>query len=315
MRRSLLLPAAAALVLLSSCGNSTTAPELGTSTSTTAGPSTTAPPDRAGSDALLASACAGTTTTDAVGTVPADLDEISGLAASRQHEGVLWTVEDSLEPADVVAVGTDGTVLGTIRFEGTPVVNLDWEDLALAPGPDGTDWLHVADVGDNFAIRREVDVYRFPEPSPQDGTVQTERTTASYEGGPIDAEALAVTVDGTWIVGKVAGPAPIYRLDDGASTFVDTGASVDLGEELVTAVDVSADGTLVAVRTYEQVHLFSLGPEGDLAAALQGEPCSVPVDEPQGETVALLPAGAGIVTISETGAEPAASVNLTTAGG
>jgi hypothetical protein len=299
-------------ITLVACGETADPPEVDTS-SPASSTSSTAPPDTSGSDALLQAACAGATTVQALGELPADLDEVSGLAASRQHDGVLWAVEDSLEPADVVAFREDGTVLGTVRFTGTPVVNLDWEDLALAAGPDGEDWLYVADVGDNFKARRDVDVYRFPEPDPVDGTVEAERVTTTYDTGPTDAEALTVTAGGTWIVGKVLeGAAPVYLLDEDAGAFRPTGTTVDLGGDPVTAVDVSPDGSLLALRTYDDVRLYPLGPDGDVAAALAtGAPCTTAaLEEPQGETVALLPAGRGLVTVSEAPAG-VASVNLT----
>lgn len=320
LRRSTVLAAALALGLLAAaCGSSDSPPDLTSDDSaapTTAAPSTTPPVDTSASQAFLQAACAGDTSVQAVGELPPDLNEVSGLVASRRHDGVLWAVEDSLEPADVVALAEDGTVLGTVSFTGSPVVNLDWEDLALAPGPDGEDWLYVADIGDNFQARRNVDVYRFPEPEPRDGTVEAERLTSTYEAGPTDAEALTVTAAGTFIVGKLLDqPAPVYRLDEATGTFVATGTTVDTGGELVTALDVSPDGSLLALRTYDQVRLYPLGPDGDVAAALAaGDPCpTAPLDEPQGETVALLPEGRGLITISEA-PEGVAAVNLTASG-
>jgi len=307
----------ASTTLLASCGSSSDEPDLAASTTTSSmAPPTTEPLDTAASEAFLAAACAGTTTVEATGELPADLDEISGLVASRQHEGVLWAVEDSLEPAEVVALGLDGTVLGTVPFTGSPVVNLDWEDLALAAGPDGEDWLYVADIGDNFRARRDVDVYRFPEPAPEDGVVEAERVTATYQDSPTDAEALTVTAGGTWVVGKVLdAPAPVYLLEEATSTFQATGTTVETDGDLVTAIDASADGSLVALRLYDELRLYPLGPDGDVAAALaSGDPCPIaPLEEPQGETVALLPDGSGLVTISEAGSGGTSLVNVTTA--
>jgi hypothetical protein len=305
--------------LLAACGTSAAPPAIVASTTTTSTtPPATVAPDTAAGEAFLAAACAGDTAVAAAGELPPDLDEVSGLAASRQHAGVLWAVVDSLEPAAVVALRTDGTALGTVTFTGTPVVNLDWEDLALAPGPDGVDWLYVADVGDNVKVRRSVEIYRFPEPTPEDGTVEAERVSATYEDGATDAEALTVTAGGTWIVGKVLdAPAPVYLLDEATGVFRPTGTTVDVGGDLVTAVDVSPDGSVLALRTYDEVRLYPLGADGDVAAALTvGDPClTSPLDEPQGETVAVLPDGEGLATVSEAGGEATSVVNLTTAAG
>jgi len=278
-------------------------------------PATSDPVDTAASEAFLAAACAGDTTITDEGTLPPDLNEISGLTASRAHDGVLWAVEDSLEPPDLIALdAATGAVLGTVVLEGDGVANVDWEDMAAGPGPDGEPWLYVADIGDNFGIRPQVAIFALPEPEPVDGRATAELATAAYEGGSRDAEAMVVTTGGTWIIGKGQGPAPVYRLDEPTGVFEDTGVTLDVGDDLVTGASVSPDGALLAVRSYRRLDLFPLGPDGDVAAAIADEqPCPLPPpDEPQGETVALLPDGAGLVTISEA-PQGQAALNLTQA--
>ena len=56
------------------------------------------------------------------------VDEISGLAASRQHPGVIWALNDSGDRAHVYALAPDGEVLATLWLRGAR--NIDWEDLA-----------------------------------------------------------------------------------------------------------------------------------------------------------------------------------------
>ena len=56
-------------------------------------------------------------------------------------------------PPVVTALGPDGAVLATVRLTGAPLMNLDWEALAVGPGPDGEPWVHVGDVGDNLGVR------------------------------------------------------------------------------------------------------------------------------------------------------------------
>ena len=123
-----------------------------------------APQPAIGAAARLCAAGSGTTS----GTVanPA-IDELSGLAQSRAHPGVLWANNDSGDTARVYALGTDGADLGTVSVSGATAV--DWEDLALGPGPGGTDHLYVGDTGGAGTpanARPTVTVYRFPEPDP-----------------------------------------------------------------------------------------------------------------------------------------------------
>ena len=60
--------------------------------------------------------------------IDSQLDEISGLAASRRHPGVLWMIDDGGNPERLFAVSDDGERLATFRIEG--VTKTDWEDIA-----------------------------------------------------------------------------------------------------------------------------------------------------------------------------------------
>jgi hypothetical protein len=121
------------------------------------------------------------------------LTEISGVAASRSRPGVLWAHNDSGGAAAVTAIGAEGTDLGTWTLDG--VSALDWEDIALGPGPDpALDYLYIGDIGDNLAFRPDIMVYRVPEPTEEGDGVITDvtRLRLVYPEPGVDAEALAV---------------------------------------------------------------------------------------------------------------------------
>ena len=96
----------------------------------------------------------------------AALDELSGLAASRAHAGLLYGHNDSGGGAVVYLLGEDGSARGQVTLEGASAV--DWEDIAVGPGPDMQPWVYVGDVGDNAARmggtgRSGIALFRFPE--------------------------------------------------------------------------------------------------------------------------------------------------------
>lgn len=269
-------------------------------------------PDTAASEALLEAACAGDLAVTTPATLPPHLTSVSGLAASRRHPGIIWAVEDSLEPPVVTALDLDGQVVATIRLVGGPLMNLDWEDLAVGPGPDGTPWVYVADIGDNFGLRPQVRIHRFPEPELTDAEIRPETVVASYRSGRPNAEAFVVDPAGTmWIIDKDPdGGAGVHLVADGV---IDEVARLDLGDEQVTAADVSEDGALVALRTHRSLRLHRLG-ERSLDDALLTEGCATPpLDEVQGESVAFLPEGVGLVTVSEDEAGRPVDLHLTAA--
>lgn len=237
----------------------------------------------------------------------ARLDEVSGIAPSRRHPGIVWMHNDSGDGAVVYAVDETGTTVAAFNLG---ILTLDPEDLAIGPGPAPGDHLYLADIGDNFTFRPVVSVYRVPEPDPAGTTVgEVERIDLVYPDGPADAEALAVDpVTGDLLVVTKAGrrPAAVWKapaaaLVAGASVDLVEVARLDLGAE-VTAADISMTGDRVVVRGYDSVWLWGRTVL-DLGEVLAGEPCRLDAPpERQGEAVAFDPA-ANLLTVSE-GAEP-----------
>ena len=232
-----------------------------------------------------------------VATLPSRLRETSGLAASRRHPGVLWTHNDSGGEPILYALNEAGYVLAAVRVTGAR--NVDWEDIAVGPCTSG-DCIFIADIGDNAAARRTVEVYRVPEPRLGDSrSALAERLVLTYPDGPRDAEALYVLPDASiHIVSKGRkSPVAVYGLPSGAHP----GVPIQLtrsqvlspnGSEiggLVTGADATPDGRFVAIRTYRVVRLYRAGPDGhltpvtaaDSAAPLQG------AREAQGEGIAF----------------------------
>src|SRR5262245_26721432 len=61
------------------------------------------------------------------------IKEASGIAASRMNANVLWTFNDSGNPNQIFPITSAGANLGTYTLTGT--TNVDWEDIAVGPGP------------------------------------------------------------------------------------------------------------------------------------------------------------------------------------
>jgi hypothetical protein len=221
------------------------------------------------------------------------IPEASGIAASRRTPGSFWAHNDSGAPV-IFAVDSDGTIKGRLRVTGASVD--DWEDIAVAPCPQGS-CLYIADIGDNGGTRRNITVYRVPEPAPGDSaTAPVEAFHAAYPDGPHDAESLFVAGNADVFVITKGDPGPIAlyrfprRLASGTTLPLErvgepiAGRNVD-AKDRPTAADVSPDGRWVAVRTTKFVSFYSAK---DLIAGRWSEAFRADVSalgEPRGEGV------------------------------
>jgi len=248
--------------------------------------------------------------------------ELSGLAASPDQPGVLWSHNDSGDRARVFALRRDGSLVASLDVPGAQAV--DWEDLAIGPDPgsDARHALYLADIGDNDADRASVDVYRVPEPRAAAGATTTApavRLALRYPDGPHDAETLLVdprTGELVIVTKQLSGESRVMVAAQppaggtGATPLTMRLAgqvSFGLGG-LATAGDVSADGRIVVVRTYTGFLLWRKTPAASLAATLLRRPScrgrtSFP-DERQGEALALDAHGLSFWTVPE-GSQPA----------
>lgn len=222
------------------------------------------------------------------------LAELSGLAADGDH---WYAVPDGGRRLQVAVLRKDCSIQRMITAAVDP---FDVEDLAR--GRDGRLWL--ADVGDNSRTRETIAVHVL---TPQ-GAPELHRFT--YPDGPHDAEALVLDgQDRPYVITKeVLGGAGVYRpagpltgaepapLERVATVRVQPsgtqgGPTRTFGATLITGAATSADGRVLALRTYTDAYLYPVV-DGDLVAAFAAEPVVVPLpDEPQGEAVAFEPDG------------------------
>jgi hypothetical protein len=206
----------------------------------------------------------------------AAVHESSGIAASRRWPGVLWTHNDSGDRPRVFAFDRDGRDRGSFTVAGA--TNIDWEDIAIGPGPRPGAWyLYIGEIGGNKRDAAEVVVYRVPEPRPRNGgAAGTELSfpiRLRYPDHAHDAEALLVhpTTADIYIVTKAFADdreTLVFKASAPHTTAVRTLEKVGrvrfsnesvftlvLGR--VTGGDVSPDGRRVALcdyfRAYEAV--------------------------------------------------------------
>lgn len=257
-----------------------------------------------------------------------DLNESSGLAASKCQPGVFWTHNDSGGGPFIFAINQSGRHLGVWRVPNA--VNVDWEDIAAYKNTEGKCFLYIGDIGDNARRRKALSVYRISEPK----AVGMENTSPDqapatepagiirfrYPDGAHDSEALMVhPVTGViyLITKRLDGPAEIYKIP---SRFVaeDVLVAKKVGEislpavpnGLVTGGDISSDGRRVVLCDYLAGYLFVFK-TGDFDSIWYETPSRFDLGAREiGEAVAFNQLGTGVLAASEGVGSPLVFVRL-----
>lgn len=264
------------------------------------------------------------------GPSPAVLPELSGLAASHLHPGLLYGHNDSGDSARFFALTPQGHVNAELHLADTTAT--DWEDISVGPCPSGS-CVYIGDTGDNKTDRTQYVIHRLAEPAtlPADGSIVTIPATSYesfpfvYPDGPHNAETLLVhPVTGQiFIVIKETGiDATVYEmplpLQAGQQVTLTLFSALTLSaiEGVVTDGSFHPCGDRLLIRTTGTTGLFELTRAGgaSMASLFTATPVRVPVPvEPQGESVTYSLDGRSYFTGSETvSGQPLPSLSMIT---
>ncbi len=210
------------------------------------------------------------------------------------------------------AYDSTGASRGTATVHGAE--NTDWEAIAIGPCASGA-CLYIGDVGDNYAARAEVRVWRIPEPSTSaTATASAASLRIVYPNGARDVEAMWVAPDtSVWFATKRPSTDAMGRLRQSQLFRVSVAAwlsSTAATAELVDSLPIVPDGSVsrdwvtdaslsaimpsgrrqLAILTYGSVYVF----DADPATGKPGTPvarCAVPTGERNAEGITWLPDG------------------------
>ncbi|WP_291138558.1 hypothetical protein [Flavobacterium sp. UBA7663] len=96
--------------------------------------------------------------------LPKELKEISGIAYSNN---LLYTIEDSGNPNEVVVIDTLGKITKIISV--TNIENTDWEDVTF----DNKGNLYIGDFGNNDNVRKDLAIHKINHSDLQNNEVKT----------------------------------------------------------------------------------------------------------------------------------------------
>jgi hypothetical protein len=235
------------------------------------------------------------------------LSEVSGLAASAVNPGLLWTQNDSGNPAEVYLVDEKLQIRLSCSLHGGR--NQDWEDIAVGPGPArGKSYVYVADIGDNNSSHGLKHLYRFEEPkvsSAQTSTTITKFDTIVFrlEDGKKDTEAIMIDPETgeIYVISKREKPVYVYRLN-GSTSSTDTLVArkmIPLPLTQIVSAGISPDGTEIIMKNYDHIYYWERKGRPVLETLRQEPQMLRYREEPQGEAIAFNREGSGFYTLSE----------------
>ena len=235
---------------------------------------------------------------DVIGKIAAkSISEVSGMAKSAGYENTYWVVNDSRNGTRLFAVNREGNTIiptfsrfsyyGEEKVEGKELwpgfrvlyaENIDWESMTIDES-----YLYIADTGNNFNNRRDLGIYLISEIDP---TASTQSAAIRFipvhypeqEEFPglgerhYDSEALFLFEDSLYLItkhrdqsGSFEPGANLYRLD---SNDEDASNALTLIENhpkmmAVTGAELSPDGSMLAVISYNDLWIFDRPEQGD----------------------------------------------------
>jgi len=254
------------------------------------------------------------------------LMEASGLQASHARAGDFFVFNDSGEPL-LYAIDETGADLGVVAV--VPAKNRDWEDITSVPAGDER-WIVIGDIGDNMAKRDYIKLYFIAEPKTgkfdrySGEELLKHSLSLTYPDGPRDCESLAYDpVDRQiLLLSKRDKPPRLYSvdletaLDEGQAELRYLGNIAKLRPPTSrdrfhfggrtdfisqpTGMDISPDGSELAVITYRSLYRYRRQPGEDWLSVLQGKPEEV-VGPPavQNEAIAYSIDGRAIFVTTE----------------
>lgn len=242
-----------------------------------------------------------------------ELKEVSGLTASINNPGFLWSHNDSGDEARIFLLDDSAKNKAVYYLEG--IKAKDWEEIASLQKDQS--YLLIGDIGDNKGMRPFISVHLVKEPTYRKGVFYTDTIpakeittfTLTYEDGPRDAEAFFY--DGIdqklYIISKRELEVGLYetKLPLSADHYVNQDTlqlkkSALLPFTFVTSAAIAKDGSEVLIKNLLNVFYWKREGKETIPDLLKRQAIQLPYrPEIQGEAIAFALDGSGYYTLSE----------------
>jgi len=205
-----------------------------------------------------------------------DLDDASGLAASRKFPGILYAHNDHGDRPRLFAINESNAHVVAV-LEISPAYNYDWEDIAVGPCTKeySRSCIYISDDGEyNHADERTI--YRVVEPDimqhqtlAPDAVLKFNWTEHGSKTLLVDPEANVFVISAMLGGRGMIVNLPILSWGQPNPVFVESGDYVGIESDTTdpNAGDISPDGNEVILKTMDDVYYWSV-PDHDYMSAL-----------------------------------------------
>jgi len=224
------------------------------------------------------------------------LTEISGMASSIAHPGILYVHNDSSGGPYVYAVSaTTCRVVARLTLAGSAA--RDFEAIAVGRDRSGRPVVWIGDIGDNLDSWDSVEVLRIREPQRLvDQALRPKRYRFTYQDRPHNAETLLADParPRLWVVSKQMARGGLYALPVPLRrTGTNTARRVQDEGGIITDGAISPDGSRYVLRDYFDAVIYQGPPPGREVRRIY-----LPA-QPQGEAITWSSDGRSLLIASE----------------
>lgn len=238
-----------------------------------------------------------------------ELKEASGLTASVQNPGLLWSHNDSGDLARIFLMDDSARNKAVYYLQG--INARDWEEIGSML-KDGESYLLIGDIGDNNGKNPFIHLHVVKEPIYKEGSLYTDTIptkdivtyTLQYEDGPRDAESLIYdSIDQKlYIISKRELEVGIYETTIPANNTgtLELKKSAVLPYTFITSAAISTDGKEVLLKNLLSVYYWQRLENETIPSLLKKPAILLPyTPEIQGEAITFSLDGSGYYTLSE----------------
>lgn len=236
-----------------------------------------------------------------------ELQEASGLVASRQNPGQFWVINDSGNEAELFLINDKAETIHNYELENCE--NNDWEDLAIYKDKvSGKHKLVIGDIGDNFSSREDIKIIILDEPrfvDQKDTIIDTyDIYSFNYKDGARDAETIIYDPVSSklYIISKREENVGVFEVPDdySATETKELRHIINLPFYNLTSGDITIDGNEVLLKTYDAIYFWQRNVDESILDVLASDHQTVEYKiEPQGESICWDINGEGFYTLSE----------------